>query len=387
MPLSARKVETAKPGRHSDGRGLILLVKPSGARSWVLRYQIDGRRRDMGLGSWPEVTLSMARDRALDAKRSIASGRDPLNEKAKIKKLLFRDAAAAVIESKRNGWRNAKHAAQWTATLEHYAYPLLGDHDVRAITTENVIAVLSPIWTEKPETAGRVRQRIEAVLDYATAVGARQDANPARWRGHLDHLLARPSKIRSVVHHPALDWRKMPDLMAGLAERDGYGARALTFAILTAARSGEVRGASWSEIDLDRKVWTVPASRMKAGKEHRLPLSDAALAQLGEAGESTDLLFPGGRGLRTPMSDMTLAAVLKRLGRQDITVHGFRSSFRDWAGETTNFPREVIEAALAHRLKDKAEAAYARGDLLQKRRHLMDAWAAYLAQAARDGIA
>jgi integrase len=379
MPLSARKVETAKPGRHSDGRGLLLLVKPSGARSWVLRYQIDGRRRDMGLGSWPEVTLSMARERALDARRSVVAGNDPLNEKAKIKKLLFRDAATALIESKQSGWRNAKHAGQWAATLERYVYPTLGDCDVRAIRTENVIAVLSPIWTEKPETASRVRQRIEATLDFASAVGARQDANPARWRGHLDHLLARPSKIRSVVHHPALDWRKMPDLMATLADRDGNGARALIFAILTAARSGEVRGATWSEIDLDRKVWTVAASRMKAGKEHRVPLSDMMLEQLGERRAPEDLIFPGGKGLKKPMSDMTLAAVLKRIGLHEVTVHGFRSSFRDWAGETTNFAREVVEAALAHRLKDKAEAAYARGELLEKRRKLMNAWEAYVA--------
>ena len=387
MALSARKVQTAAAGRYSDGRGLILLVKPGGARSWVVRYQINGRRRDMGLGSWPEISLSMARERALDARRIIALGRDPLNEKSKVKKLLFRDAAAALIAAKQNGWRNAKHAAQWTATLQRYAYPILGGHDVRAITTETVLAALSPIWSEKPETASRVRQRVEAVLDYATAIGARDEANPARWRGHLDRLLAQPSKVRSVTHHPALHWRQMPELMVELAARDGFGVKALMFAILTASRSGEVRGAAWSEIDLDGRVWIVPATRMKAGKEQRVPLSDAALAQIGEAGASTDLLFPGGRGLKTPMSDMTLAAVLKRLGRQDITVHGFRSSFRDWAGETTNFPREVIEAALAHRLKDKAEAAYARGDLLQKRRHLMDAWAAYLAQTAGNGVA
>jgi integrase len=323
--------------------------------------------------------LSMARERALDARRSVVAGNDPLNEKAKIKKLLFRDAAAAVIESKQSGWRNAKHAAQWTATLERYVYPILGDCDVRTITTENVIAVLSPIWTEKPETASRVRQRIEATLDYASAVGARQDANPARWRGHLDHLLARPSKIRSVVHHSALDWRKMPDLMAELAEREGYGARALTFAILTAARSGEVRGATWSEIDYKDKIWIIPPARMKANKEHRVPLSELALAQLGEAKAPGSLIFPGGRRPENPMSDMTLAAVLKRIGKDKITVHGFRSSFRDWAGETTNFLREVIETALAHRLKDKAEAAYARGDLLHKRRALMQAWADFLA--------
>jgi integrase len=378
MTLSARKVETAGPGRYSDGRGLLMLVKPSGTRSWVLRYQIDGRRRDMGLGSWPEITLSMARDRALDAKRSIALGRDPLNEKVKIKKLLFRDAAAALIGSKRSGWRNAKHASQWSATLERYAYPALGSYDVRAITTENVIAVLSPIWTQKSETASRVRQRIEAVLDYASAIGAREEVNPARWRGHLDHLLARPSKVRSVAHHPALDWRKLPGLMAELVARGGYGARALAFVILTAARSGEVRGATWSEIDQDAKLWTVPAARMKAGKEHRIPLNNAALEQLGERGASDDFIFPGGSGPRKPMSDMTLGAVLRRLALDNITVHGFRSSFRDWAGETTNFSREVIEAALAHRLKDKAEAAYARGDLFDKRRMLMNAWEKYV---------
>ncbi len=300
-----------------------------------------------------------------------------------MKKLLFRDAAATLIELKRSGWRNAKHAAQWTATLEHYAYPLLGSYDVRAITTENVIAVLSSIWTEKPETASRVRQRIEAVLDYASAIGARQDANPARWRGHLDHLLARPSKVRSVVHHAALDWRKMPDLMVELAERDGYGAKALTFAILTVARSGEVRWATWSEIYQKEKLWIVPAARMKAGKEHRVPLNDTALAQLGERRAPGDLIFPGGRGPKKPMSDMTLAAVLKRIGLHDITVRGFRSSFRDWAGETTSFSREVIEAALAHRLRDNAEAAYARGDLLDKRRKLMVAWEEYVAGKLR----
>ena len=378
MLLSARKVETAKPGRYVDGRGLMLLVKASGSRSWVLRYQIDGRRRDMGLGAWPEVTLAMARERALDARRQIAQHRDPLTEKTKIKMLLFRDAAAALIEAKRSGWRNAKHAAQWVSTLERYACPALGGTDVRTIATESVLAVLSPIWNEKPETASRVRQRIESVLDYAAAIGARAGENPARWRGHLDRLLPQPAKIKPVAHHPALDWRQMPALMVELESRDGLGARALAFAILTAGRSGEVRGATWSEIDIKARVWTVPPARMKAGKAHRVPLSDAAFAQLDEPLAPNDLVFPSGSGRQRPMSDMTLAAVLKRLDRHDVTVHGFRSSFRDWAGETTHFSREVIEAALAHRLRDKAEAAYARGDLFEKRRALMTAWASFV---------
>jgi integrase len=222
------------------------------------------------------------------------------------------------IAAKRDGWRNAKHAAQWTSTLDRYASPELGSLEVQMVTTENILAVLTPIWSEKPETASRVRQRIEAVLDYAAAIEARDGANPARWRGHLDHLLARPSKIRSVSHYPALDWQKMPELMAELAERDGYGARALTFAILTAARSGEVRGATWSEINENEKLWVVPAARMKAGKEHRVPLSDTALVQSGKRRAPGDLIFPGGRGPNKPMSDMTLAAVLKRIGLHDI---------------------------------------------------------------------
>jgi integrase len=378
MPLSARKVETAKPGRHMDGRGLMLLVKASGARSWVLRYQIDGRRRDMGLGAWPEVTLAMARERSLDARRLLAQRHDPLHKMSKIKTLLFRDAAALLIEAKRSGWRNAKHAAQWTTTLQNYTYPSLGNLDMRAITTESVLAVLSPIWSKKPETASRVRQRVEAVVDYASAIGAREGENPARWRGHLDRLLPQPAKVKPVTHHPALDWRQLPVLMHNLKNRDGFGARALTFTILTAGRSGEVRGATWAEIDIMAKVWTVPAARMKAGKEHRVPLSEAAFVQLGAALAPEDLLFPSAYGPQRPMSDMTLAALLKRLGQHGVTVHGFRSSFRDWAGETTHFSREVIEAALAHRLRDKAEAAYARGDLFEKRRALMTAWANYI---------
>jgi integrase len=280
---------------------------------------------------------------------------------------------------KRPGWRNAKHAAQWPSTLATYVYPSLGDRDTRSIGTADVLAVLSPLWNAKPETASRVRQRIEAVLDYATALEAREGANAARWRGHLANLLPRPGKVRAVQHHAALDWREAPVFWAALQEREGSGARALAFAILTAARSGEVRGMRWREIDIEGAVWTVPAARIKAGREHRVPLVPAAMALLGEPAEPEAFVFPRPAKPGAMLSDMSLSAVLERMGHGDVTVHGFRSMFRDWAGEASSHPREVVEQALAHRLKDKAEAAYARGDLFQKRRRLMQDWADYLA--------
>lgn len=374
MPLSARKVETATPGRHGDGRGLFLYVKPSGARSWVLRYQVQGRRRDLGLGAYPEVSLAMARDRAAEARRLIAEGGDPIAKKRQTKPKTFRDAALELIESKRPGWKNAKHAAQWTSTLEAYVFPKIGAVQVAKVETSDVIATLTPIWSEKPETANRVRQRIEAVIDYASALGIRDGDNPARWRGHLDHLLPKPKKVRAVKHHPALPHVEIADFMADLSERSGVGARALAFTILTAARSGETRGMKWAEVDLDAKLWTIPGERMKAGKEHRVPLTDAVVALLGSQQSNNALVFGSETKAGKPISDMSMTAVLRRMGRDGITVHGFRSTFRDWAGETTGFPREVIEAALAHGIKDKAEAAYARSDLFDKRRKLMEAW-------------
>ena len=383
MPrLTDRTVKTVGPGRHSDAtvKGLMLVVRDNGSRAWVLRYQIGGRRRDMGLGPYPEVGLADAREKALDARRLIKrDGKDPIAERRRGKVKTFKETAEALIESKRPGWRNAKHAAQWGSTLETYAYPKLGYLDVQIVDTDAVLDVLRPIWTSKTETASRVRQRIEAVLDYATAIRARTGENPARWKGHLDHLLPKPSQVRAVKHHAALDWRQAPAFMAQLAKRQGIDARALAFTILTAARSGEVRGATWAEIDLKDSVWTVPPSRIKAGKEHRVPLTPAALALLGEPGEPYELVFPSPIKKRKPLSDATLAAVLQRIKHGDITVHGFRSTFRDWAGETTAHAREVVEAALAHRIKDKAEAAYARGDLFQKRRKLMEDWSKFLA--------
>ncbi len=363
----------------------MLVVKPSGAKSWVLRYQLDGRRRDMGLGSYPEVTLARAREKALEARRHLVDGIDPLAARP-VRAVTFREAAIELIESKRAGWRNAKHASQWFSTLETYAFPLLGNINLDAIETNHVLGALKPVWTEKPETASRVRQRIEAVLDFGSAKGQRDGPNPARWRGHLQNLLAKPSSIRSVEHHPALDWRQLPALMATLEKRQGGSANALQFLILTAARSGEVRGMRWKEIDFGTEVWTVTASRMKAGKEHRVPLDKSLIGLLGEPGAPDALVFPSPSDPRKPLSDMALTAVLRKMGHRDVTVHGFRSSFRDWAGETTHFPREVIEAALAHRLKDKAEAAYARGDLFSKRRRLMASWSVYARGSIGDTV-
>jgi integrase len=405
--LSARKAATVGAGRHADGGGLYLEVKPSGARSWILRGVVGRRRRDIGLGGYPETSLAEARDQAAKVRAIIREGRDPIAERARenARRLTFEQAAKALIDAKKHEWKNGKHAKQWPSTLETYAYPVLGPLDVRDIEAEHVLKVLRPIWTEKPETASRLRQRIEAVLDYATATKARAGDNPARWRGNLDKVLAKPSKVRRVEHHAALPWREMGGFMTALARQEGMGALALGFTILTAARSGEVRGATWREIDMDAKVWTVPAARMKAEREHRIPLSDAALQVLRRveplAADDPDApVFPGGRG--RPLSDMTLAAVVKRMHEADkarggkgyvdperdnqvVTPHGFRSTFRDWVSEATSYPGEIAEAALAHTIRNAVEAAYRRGDLFEKRRKLMDQWAEHCATPAPAG--
>jgi integrase len=278
------------------------------------------------------------------------------------------------------------HKAQWPTTLETYVYPKLGELDVRAIDAQDVLGVLRPIWSTKVETASRVRQRIESVLDYAGAMGARTGENPARWRGHLENLLPKPSKVKRVEHHAALDRRRAPAFMVELVKRDGPAARALAFALLTAARSGEVRGMTWGEVDDTDTVWTVPADRIKAGKEHRVPLTAAALALLGKRGDDDALVFPAPSDPAKRLADVAIRNVLQRMKRDDLTVHGFRSTFRDWAGEATNHAREVVEASLAHRLPDKAEAAYARGDLFVKRRKLMQEWTDFLARPAADVV-
>lgn len=388
-PLEVSRL--TEPGLHFVGvvAGLALKVSVTGARSWILRATVGNRRRDIGLGGYPDVTLAGAREAARNARSKIKEGIDPVDDaRAARSKLiaeavsgiLFDEAASKYITAHEAGWKNTKHASQWRNTLETYAYPVIGKMRVKDIQTAHVMQVLEPIWTAKSETASRVRSRIELVLDWAKVRGYRKGENPARWKGHIDKLLPKRSEVASVEHHAALPFREIGAFMVSLRKVEGMGARALEFAILTAARSGEVRGATWSEIDLEGATWTIPAERMKAKKEHRIPLADAALELLRILPRmvGTDLVFPSSRN--EMLSDMTLSAVLRRMGRSDITGHGFRSTFRDWAGETTAYPREVIEHALAHRLKDKAEAAYQRGTLFDKRRKLMDDWAAFCAK-------
>lgn len=378
------------PGLHFVGgvSGLALQISKTGARSWILRLRIAGKACDMGLGGYPSVTLADARTRARELRRMADQGIDPIADRRtkkaalladRVRTVTFRWCAEQYIADKSPEWKNAKHAAQWTSTLAQYAYPVIGDMLVRDVELAHVLSILRPIWTSKTETASRLRGRIDSVIDWATAHGYRTGLNPARWKGHLDKLLATPSKVSKAENHAALDYRQAGNFMAELREQTSMGARALEFVIFTAARSGEVRGATWAEFDLDAGHWTIPAVRMKAGKEHRIPLAPEALALLRDMPRfiGSDFVFTSPRGGQ--LSDMTLTAVLRRMGIA-VTVHGFRSTFRDWAGETTAYPREVIEHALAHQLKDKAEAAYARGSLLEKRRRLMGDWAQYLGQ-------
>jgi integrase len=387
--LTARRVETEKrPGAFADGGGLYLEIAKSGAKSWVFRYQIGGRRRDMGLGSVKTFSLAEARERALEARRAVARGIDPIETRraergaaavATAKSMTFAQCADAFIAAHQAGWRNEKHRYQWRQTVASYMNPVLGALDVGAVDVGLVMKAIEPIWTVKPETAGRVRGRIESILDWATARGYRTGENPARWRGHLENLLPARSKVRRVEHYAALPYPEIGAFMAQLRLSDGPSARALGFAILTAARTGEVIGAVWNEINVAERIWTVPADRMKAGREHRVPLSNAALAIVEKmaAIRSGEYVFPGGKAGR-PMSNMALLMLLRRLGRGDLTAHGFRSTFRDWAAERTNFPAEVAEMALAHTVSDKVEAAYRRGDLFEKRREIMVAWANFI---------
>jgi integrase len=374
--LTARKVDTLKAtGRHSDGGGLYLNVTDTGAKSWLFMWKKAGRRREMGLGSIRDVPLARARTLAFEARQHLASGRDPLAAREKPASMTFGEAATALIESMGPSWRNEKHHAQWTMTLTVYGAPLAG-LAAADITTDDVLAVLKPLWLTKPETASRLRGRIERTLDFAKARGMRSGENPARWRGHLDALLPKRPKL-TRGHHKALPFADVPAFVAKLRERQGPAPAALEFAILTAARSGEVLGATWDEIDLDGRVWTVPAARMKAGREHRVPLTDRAVTILKAMLKvrTSAFVFPGMKADR-PLSVMALEMVLRRM-KVDATVHGFRSAFRDWTGENTAFPREVAEAALAHLVGDAVERAYRRGDALEKRRSLMDAWEAY----------
>ncbi|MFD1555751.1 tyrosine-type recombinase/integrase [Paraburkholderia silviterrae] len=394
--LSALAVSRlTQPGLHSVGRvaGLALQVTPAGARSWILRTMVGSKRREIGLGAYPAVTLADACRKAQETRDAIANGTDPVMARkvaasrlraAQASEITFQEAAKRFIEAKADEWSNPKHRLQWTATLEQYAYPVLGKIYVRHIGREHVLQVLEPIWAAKTETASRLRGRIANVLDWARASDFREGDNPAEWRGNLDQLLANPSKVKAVRNHPALPIADMGGFMVTLRAINTGAARCLEFAILTAARSGEARGATWSEIDMDRGVWAVPANRMKAKKEHRVPLSAAAVAMLKALPryEGVDLVFPAPRG--GMMSDMTLLAVMRRMDLEAVP-HGFRSSFRDWAGEYTNFPRELAEVALAHVKGDASEAAYWRGDVLERRRKLMNAWATFIAKPLQKG--
>lgn len=394
--LTALAVAQAKRrGYFCDGGGLFLQVSAAGAKSWVFRFKEGGRLREMGLGPTYTVSLAEARQKALECRKLRLEGLDPIERRRAVrwqakldaaKAISFEECAARYIAAHKAGWRNPKHAAQWPSTLVTYVNPIFGEIPVEAVDVGLVMKALEPIWTEKPETAARVRGRIESILDWATARGYRQGENPARWRGHLENLLPNRSKVRRVEHHAALAYTEIAAFMIELRQQEGIAASALEFAILTAARTGEVIGARWGEINTGERLWTIPAERMKAGKEHRVPLSDAAMAIVEKmaAIRSGDFAFPGAKAQR-PLSNMAFLMLLRRMDRGDLTAHGFRSSFRDWAAERTTFPAEVAEMALAHAVSDKVEAAYRRGDLFQKRRQLADAWARFCAAPAGNG--
>ena len=389
--LTALKVEKAKePGMYADGGGLYLRVTPEGARNWVLRYMLDRKPHWMGLGPLLLYGLQEARAKALDARRKRHEGIDPIMarraERARqrldaAKAITFGEVAALYIAAHRAGWRNDKHAAQWETTLKTHAAPIMS-LPVQAVDTALVVKVLEPLWTTRPETASRLRGRIESVLDFAKVREFRDGENPARWRGHLAKLLPSRSKVRDVKHHAALLFAELPAFLVALHAQEGIAARALEFAILTAARTGEVIGARWNEIDLLDKVWTVPAARMKAHREHRVPLSPRALAILQELRAARDgdqpdaFVFPGPR-LGKPLSNMAFLMLLRRMTLEDLTVHGFRATFKTWASERTSFQNEIVEASLAHTIGGKVEQAYMRGDLFEKRRRLMQQWATY----------
>jgi integrase len=408
--LSTARVKNAQPAKrrdgtprarvYADGGGLYLQVTPgngSTSKSWIYRYRSSsGKERFMGLGSLDTVSLAEARDRAAGCRRLREQGKDPIDVRdaqrdsaalERAKAMTFDQCAEHYITAHRAGWRSPKHLSQWKNTLATYVSPAFGNLPVGSIDVGLVMKVIEPIWATKPETASRIRSRIELVLDWAAARSFRDADNPARWKGRLENLLPPRSKVRAVQHHAALPYVEIRDFMRSLRERDADAARVLELAVLTAARTGEVLGAKWSEIDSKTKMWTVPGNRMKGGRVHRVPLSDAAVAVLQRMlmVRQNDYVFPGTR--RGSLSNMTLPRLLQRMGRGDLTAHGFRSTFRDWAAECTTVSNEVVEMALAHAISNKAESAYRRGDLFEKRRKLMDAWAAYCEQSTGQVIA
>lgn len=392
-----------KMGLYGDGGGLTLQITKAGVKSWLFRFMREGKAYGMGLGPTHTFSLAEARQKALAARKLLADGLNPLTEKKekllakaleRARMMSFDQCAKAYIEAHKSSWKNAKHLDQWSNTLATYASPVFGQLPVAEVDTALVVKCLAPIWQTKTETASRLRGRIESVLGWAATSGYRTGENPARWKGHLENLLANISKTSRTKNHPSLPWQRIGDFMAALKAREGNASRAMAFTILTACRSGEVRGAQWPEFDFKEKVWTIPAKRMKAQREHQVPLSDAALAVLASMPQCAEFVFPGSKG--QILSDMSLTAVIRRMNSEEIkavwvdaagegiTVHGFRSTFRMWTAETTAYPREVAEHALAHKLPDAVERAYQRGTQFLKRQALMAEWGTYCTVAKAD---
>lgn len=383
--LSAKKIEHLKKvGYHADGDNLYMQVTSSNAKSWIFRFSFDGKRREMGIGPYPEITLEKARESAIELRRLVKAGIDPIEQRKadqaakraeRSNAVTFAYCAKQYIESHRHGWKNVKHAQQWENTLEQYAYPVIGETIIKDVDTALIMRILQPIWLTKNETAGRLRGRLENILDWAAVQGFRAVENPARWKGHLDNLLASPGKVQKNNHFKALPYSEINPLIFALRANGSVSAKALEFLILTAARTGEIIGAKWDEIDFDNKLWIVPADRMKAGREHRIPLSSRAVEIIKEmqALKTNNAIFPG-RSKGGFLSNAAMDKLLQQTLGIDATVHGMRSTFRDWASERTAYPHEVCEMALAHTIRNQAEAAYRRGDLIEKRRNLMEDW-------------
>jgi len=400
--LKAAIKRATPPAMIRVNEGLYLQITSKGGMSWVLRYQLGGRRREMGLGGYPEVSLAAAAADAVAKRGQVAIGIDPIDQRREAKaaeearkaqeaarRITFDKCASDYIDSLSAGWKSPKQAPQWRSSLKAYASPIIGSLPPADVTTAHILEILGPIWQTIPETASRVRNRIELIWDSAKAKGLCSGDNPARWRGHLDKLLPKRSKVRRVKHFPALPWQELPAFWQTLAAQTGDGARALRLAILTACRTNEVLGAEWAEIDFASKTWSIPAERMKGSEVHRVPLSDAAVALLkAEQGKHDRFVFPawGKATAETPVSNMAMLMALRRMGRRDLTTHGFRSTFRDWCAEETHYPRDVCEMALAHKIESDVESAYRRGDLLEKRRALMNDWAAYVTRRPAKNV-
>jgi len=382
-PLAIKRAK--EPGLYGDGNGLYLQISQFGTKAWLFRFMRDGAARKMGLGPLHTVSLANARQKAAEARRKLVDGIDPITHRdaqrsaAKLeaaKAMTFEQCAEKYIGAHSDGWRNEKHRAQWSSTLKTYVYPVIGALPVVAIDTGLVLKVIEPIWNKKPDTAGRVRGRIEAVLSWATVREYRTGDNPARWRGHLDNVLPKRSKVRPLKHHEALPYVELPEFMAELREQKFISAHALEFTILTAARTSEAIGAEWSEFDVAGKIWTVPGVRMKSAREYRVPLSPRALEILCALPREGKFVFPGTKADK-PLSNMAMLELVRGMKGNGLTVHGFRSTFRDWAADRTSYANHVVEMALAHTVKDAVEKAYRRGDLFEKRARLMDEWASY----------